>query len=91
MKNRINIRIVLEDIGAIFTLVFVPLCILLQVVKGINYFESLSIEWWMVIALLILMLKSDFLGLSTLDRLMKYFKPIITKIKDIRKSGATNS
>ena len=68
---------VLGDIGMVFTGFFVPIFVLLKVIEGINYFESQSTEWWMVIALVILIIKSDFMGLHHLDRLKKYLKPVV--------------
>ena len=77
MKDKINGWIVLQDITAILLLFLIPLYVLLQVIKGINYFEPLSILWYMFICIIIIMLKSNVMGLGELDRVKKYLGPII--------------
>lgn len=71
-KNKIDFWTISQDISAISMWVFLPLYVLIQIVKGLNYFEPLSTEWWMVIGLLLVMLKSNVMGLNELDRLKKY-------------------
>ena len=78
-KNKIDFWIISQDISAIFMWVVIPLYVLIQIVKGINYFEPLSTEWWMVIGLLLVMLKSNVMGLGDFDRLKKYLEPIVSR------------
>ena len=76
-KEKITTNAILLDIGALFISIMIPIFILLQVIKGINEFESLSTQWWMVIALILVMLNSRFMGLHELDRFKKYLQPVI--------------
>jgi len=77
MGDEINFWTIAQDIGAISTLVFIPLVILLQIIKGINYFPPRSVEWWMVMGLVLIMIKSNVRGLEELDRLKKYLKHLL--------------
>ena len=78
-KNKIDVWTILQDISAIVMGIVMPLYILLQIIKGINYFESLSIEWWMVIGLILVLVRSNVMELGELDRLKKYSEPIISR------------
>lgn len=78
-KIEIDVWAILQDISAISMWVVLPLYVLVQIVKGLNYFEPQSVEWWMVIGLLLVMLKSNVMGLRDLDRLKKYLEPIISR------------
>jgi len=84
-KNKITFWTISQDISAIFMWVVIPLYVLIQIVKGINYFEPLSTEWWMVIGLLLVMLKSNVMGLGDLDRLKKYLEPVVNRFVVIPK------
>ncbi len=78
-KNKIDFWTISQDISAIFMWAVFPLYVLIQIIKGINYFEPQSTEWWMVMGLLLVMLKSNVVGLSEIDRLKKYLEPIVSR------------
>ena len=78
---------ILQDISAILMRIFIPLYVLLQVIKGISYFEPLSIEWWMVIALLLVMVNSNVMQLNELDRLKKYSGTIVRFLATYKKTN----
>ncbi len=85
-KNKIDVWTILQDISAIVMGIVIPLYILLQIIKGINYFESLSIEWWMVLSLVLVMVRGNVMELGELDRLKKYLEPIVSRIVVTRKA-----
>ena len=67
-------KILITDLFVIFGTIGISLYIFLQIVKGLNYYDSLSMEWWIIITLILLMVRSDFFGLYELKRLKKYSK-----------------
>ncbi len=86
-KIEVDIWMILQDISAIFMWVVIPLYVLIQIIKGLNYFESQSVEWWMVLGLLLVMIKSNVMGLGDLDRLKKYLVPIVSRFVVLKGIG----
>ena len=90
-KEKIDGKVILKDFFEINAGIVLPTYVLLKIIKGLSYFESLSTEWWMVIALLLIMVKADFIEINRIDVLKKYPKYFVERFVNLKNLGDDKS